>query len=465
MNNVTYVLCLALFATVLQAQKPSINVKIEGFELDTLYLAVNYGKTQYMQDTAIVKEDGSFTFTNDEPFPTGVYLVVLPPENNYFQVLITEKEQTFSISTKKDGLTEAVAFEGSPENNLFYDYLKFLSTQGKEAESIKGTIESADEAKKAALTKQLEAIDKKVLDFQQALVKNHPQSYTAAIVEANITLDMPPFSGSEAEIREKQWRFTQNHYFDNIDLADDRMLRTPFLFNRIDFFVNKLQVRHPDTMANAVIHVLDKMKPAKDNFKYYLIHFLNEFANSKFVGMDAAYVSLVEKYYAQGHAEWTEEEQLKKIVDNAEALKPLLIGKIAPDLKLHSRSGEFFNLHDVKSPYTVLYFWRFDCGVCKKSTPKMKAFYEKYKDRGVKLVAVCTKFGDDVPKCWEYVDEQEVGDWMHASDPFGKFSQKGSYNIKSTPQIYILDEKKEILTKRIAAEQIEEVMEQILSME
>jgi hypothetical protein len=38
------------------------------------------------------------------------------------------------------------------------------------------------------------------------------------------------------------------------------------------------------------------------------------------------------------------------------------------------------------------------------------------------------------------------------------------YNIKSTPQLYILDRNKEILSKRIGAEQLEEVMDRIIEM-
>src|SRR5690606_21425838 len=38
------------------------------------------------------------------------------------------------------------------------------------------------------------------------------------------------------------------------------------------------------------------------------------------------------------------------------------------------------------------------------------------------------------------------------------------YDIKSTPQIYILDSKKEILMKKIGAEQLGEVMDQIIKM-
>ena len=73
---------------------------------------------------------------------------------------------------------------------------------------------------------------------------------------------------------------------------------------------------------------------------------------------------------------------MKKIIDNANTLEPLLIGKVAPDIRLETREGEPMQLHDIQAPLTVLYFWRYDCGHCKKSAPKMKEFYEAYKDKG-----------------------------------------------------------------------------------
>jgi len=121
-------------------------------------------------------------------------------------------------------------------------------------------------------------------------------------------------------------------------------------------------------------------------------------------------------------------------------------------------------LHDVESPYTILYFWRYDCGHCKESTPDMKAFHDKFKARGVKLFAVCTKFTDEEPECWDYIEENEIGDWLHTTDKYHRSKFSKLYNIKSTPQIYILDHKKEIISKRIGAEQLEEVMDRIIEM-
>ena len=206
------------------------------------------------------------------------------------------------------------------------------------------------------------------------------------------------------------------------------------------------------------------MEPAEETFKYYLIHFLNAYAKSKLVGMDAVYVHLVEKYYAAGKAPWTDEEQLKKIVDNAAKLKPLLIGKTAPNFATQKQDGSKVALHDVDSEYTVLYFWRYDCGHCKKSTPVMNEFYKKYKDKGVKIFAVCAKFTDEVPECWDYINDNEINDWIHVVDPYLRSKFMDLYDIESTPQIYVLDKDKKILSKKIGAEQLEELMDNIIKM-
>ena len=458
-----FILCWT--GPVLAQDGHEIKVKIDGFTNDTLLLAVHYGQSQYIRDTALVNESGEYVFSGDEPLASGLYLLVLPPQQNFFQILITEEEQNFSVQTKMEDLNAHVSFDQAPENEVFYKYMNFLTDQNKKATDIKAQMEDLKESdpKYLSFKQDLEILDKEVKTFQDYLKNSHPESYTSLIIRANSPTKMPEFEGTEEEIREKQWRFTQKHYFDNLELGDPRLLRTPFLFNRVDYYINKLQVRHPDTLALAVSNVLDQMLPAEESFKYYLIHYLNSFANSKFVGMDAVYVHLVEKYYATGKADWTEEEQLKKIVKNAKELKPLLIGKIAPDMFLQKKDGTTFRLHEIESPYTVVYFWRYDCGVCKKSTPHMKEFYENFKDRGVKIVAVCMKTGDEVGGCWDYIEENEVEDWMHSIDPYkGKVAL--DYSVKSTPQVYILNDKKEIISKRIAAEQMEEVMDQIIEM-
>jgi len=466
----TTILLGLLFASVFSSQAQSgyeISVQLDGFAQDELYLAYYYGNKQFIRDTVRRGEKGAFVFQNDEPLPGGVYLVVMPPDNQYFQILIDEGDQHFGLRARTDDITGSIRFEGSFNNEILYEYLRFLGEKRPEADDLRARLETeTDEAGKQKLEAQLEALNEKVQAYQENLVSEHAGSLVAAVIKANMPVFVPEFEDSDGEDAQiKKWRYSQKHYFDHIDLADPRLLRTPFLFDRVDTYVHKMVVQHPDTIARAIERVLEQMKPAEETLQFYLVHYLNEAAGSKIVGMDAVYVHLVNTYYKSGIAHWTDEEQLEKILDNARSLEPLLIGKVAPDIEMQKRYGSKIRLHEVESPYTVLYFWRYDCGVCKKSTPHMKTFYEEYKDKGVTLFAVCAKLTDEVPECWEYVDEKGIQDWLHTVDPYNRSRFMGKYYLKSTPQVYILDEEKKILSKRIGAEQLGEVIERLMEIE
>ena len=178
--------------------------------------------------------------------------------------------------------------------------------------------------------------------------------------------------------------------------------------------------------------------------------------------MDAVYVHLVTEYYAEGRAPWTDEEQLSKIIKNANTLKPILIGEIAPDLKLQGREKEEITVHGIDADYTVLFFWDPECGHCKKSIPVLVEFYKEYRNKGIEVLAICTKLNDAGDKCWDVVDERGMDIWINANDPYLRSRFKQIYDVRVTPQVFVLDADKKIVMKKIGAEQLTDVMDHIL---
>ena len=192
---------------------------------------------------------------------------------------------------------------------------------------------------------------------------------------------------------------------------------------------------------------------------------MNEYAKSQIVGFDACYVHVGKKYYCSGKCDWTTQEDLEKICDNVAKLEPILIGKTAPNIIVKDRENKPVSLYDVDADYTVLFFWATDCGHCKKAAPHLVEFQKKFKNRGVKVFAVCTAVTDQGPECWKGVEEKEFNDFINVYDPYIQSRYKTLYDVRTTPQVYILDRKHEILMKRISAEQLSEVMEQVMKVE
>jgi thiol-disulfide isomerase/thioredoxin len=385
-----------------------------------------------------------------------------------------------------EDLVNKLDVKGSADNERFFDYLRFLNEKRPESDNIRKQIKEAegDEGARKKLEKQLDKVNESVTAYQNDILEKHPESLTALIIKSTKEPPIPEFEGTKEEIQTQKWLYYREHYFDYLDLSDPRILRSPVLFNRVTTFINKLTVQHPDSISMAVDRVLEAMKPSDETFKYYLVHFLNEYAGSKIVGMDAVYVHLVEKYYMTGMATWTEEEQLQKIIDNAKTLKPILIGKTAPDLHMQlldlegtilAKENEneykrfktkgFVPLHEVRAPYIVLVFWAPDCGHCKKSMPKLGEFYQEFNDKGVEVDAVCSKTYKDMPACAEFLKERNLTGWINAVDPFFKTKFKTIYDIRTTPQVFVLDDEKEILIKRIGIDQLKEVMNDMIKRE
>lgn len=465
-RNILFVsIWLYCFTGASYSQAYRIDVQLKSFDQDSMFLAYYYGNSQYLKDTAVL-ENGRFRFEGDSMLKPGVYMVVTPPDNQFFQVLVSAGEQRFSISADQAEINKTIKFEGSSENAVFYNYLNFLQEKGAHANTLRDRIKDAQGNEKAVLEGELEAVNAAVRSKQEAVINENPGSLVALLLRSNLEIDVPEdFEGTEEEKQMAQYRYFKDHYFDHIDLADDRIIHTPFLHERIQYYIEKLTFKVPDSIITSIDKILGEFPEGSDGYQFYLVHFLNEYAQSKVVGMDAVYVHLVETYYAKGKAPWIEQEQLDKMIKNAATLKPLLIGKKAPDLTLYRQDGTTLNVHDIQAPYTVLFFWDPDCGHCKKSIPKMIEFYDHYASRGVEILGICTKTGEKETECWTYVEEKGLDIWMNTSDKYLRSRYKQIYDIKTTPQIYILDKDKKIAFKRIGAEQLPGVLDFLLGQE
>ncbi|MGB1217966.1 MAG: DUF5106 domain-containing protein, partial [Saprospiraceae bacterium] len=359
------------------------DMTLENFEMDTIILASYYGQSNKITDTIVRNKQGTFLAKGDEMLDGGVYLVILPPDNKYFELLI-DKEQIFSLTCDVSNPVKTIKTKGSEENRIFYEYLNFIAEMRAKAEGIGKRAEMAkdNEVELEKIREEREGVDNEVSQYIEEVNTKYPRNIAVLIMNSAKQVEMPNELTKEDADPLKRYQYYKKHYFDHFDLSDDRLLRTNFFHKRAIYYVEKLTPQNPDSLNQSIDYLLSSMRQEGDLFKYYLAYFLNEYAKSKIVGMDAVYVHLVKNYYKKGKAPWTDEETLDKIIENAARLEPILIGKTAPDLKLIQKDGTPVVLSKVKSPYTILYFWDTDCGHCKKASPKMVEFNDKWDSKG-----------------------------------------------------------------------------------
>lgn len=455
--------CLFLLPNAEAQQGHNIEFEIKNYEYDTVLVAYYYGDRHLIQDTLISKNKKNFRLEGAKALNSGVYLMLTWPDKKFIQFMVNDLDQEFNIYVDAKDLS-VVKFKGSEDNDAFFKYLDLIGDMRAKAATFREKLDALPEGdkKREKLEKELDKLDDRVSKEQNKLLQDHPEFITTMLVNANKPIDIPDFEGLDGDVKEKKYRYYKAHYFDNIELANPSSLRTPYFHTKIMDYLEKMTVQVPDSIAESMDYILKEVQPAEDTYRFYLSYFLNDAAKSKIVGYDAIYVHLMDNYYSKGLAPWSEEDNLKKLKQNAERLRPVLIGKKVDDITLYKEDGAEFKLSDVTSKYTVIMFWAPDCGHCKKAMPDAIAFNEKFKDRGVTFLAVCTKTKDKYQSCWDVLEEKNMLGFVNLGDQYGRSRFKSKFNVRTTPKIFILDEQREILMKNIGSKQLEEVMNHIM---
>ncbi len=454
---------LFVFQTAQAADTHEITIKIENYDQDSLIVGYYFGKQTLVQDTLLKRPEGDFILTGEEALDAGVYLLLLKPDNQIIQFMVDDEEQHFTMSFDTADQTN-ISYEGSKENQLFSDYLQFLSERKSLREPLieQKNEEGISEMELQKIDAQIAVVDKEVTDRQQAIMTQYPNTITSLMIKANQPLDLPEFEGTAEEIHNKKYQYFRKHYFDNLEMENPITIRTPFFNDRIKYYKEKLTYQVPDSINQTLDYILKEMEPAEKTYQYYLSQFINEFAASNVVGHDAVYVHLAENYYGKGKATWVDEENAKKIVDDALKLKPTLIGKTAPDFEAYNLEGDLIGLDDIEADYRLLFFWKPDCGHCTKAIPIVKEFYKNYKERGVEVIAICTKLGKDYQTCWDGIKKHEMGQFINLGDQYQRSKVLKKYNAVQTPRFFFIDKENKIVMKGIGADQLDEVMDQLL---
>ncbi len=468
MRKIVVLLVVLLITGIItygQGKGYNVKVKIKGLNAeDACYLGNYFGDKQYVQDTAKMDVKGYFVFRNEEEVAGGIYFIVLP-DRKYFEVIM-DKEQIFILETDTSDLINNMKVRNSEDNQQFYEYLKFIDAKHKQITPLADKLKenSEDSVGNEVIKEKIKVINKDVEDFKLNYINKNPNKFLSKVFLASKEVEVPdaPLLDNGHIDSLFTYKYYKEHYFDNIDFTDDRLLRTPIFHNKLNNYISNLVLQIPDSIIKESDYLIAKAKDNKEVFKYLVWFITNYSERSNIMGMDAAFVHMVETYYMTNKAFWIKPDQLQKITERATKLKPLLLGKVAPNVTVMDSVGRKHSLHNVKAKYTVLYIWSTDCGHCKKMTPVLKDYYIENKAKGIEVFALCTETDMDE---WKKKVLEYNAPWINVWDPINMSNFRDMYDVYSTPIIYLLDKDKKIIAKRIDVEQLKEFLDKMMKEE
>ena len=464
-----------LFASILLvlahsgfSQGYDIHLTLKPFAHSQVYLGYHYGKIKAVADSIVLDGNAEGDFKGKEKLPEGVYFIVSPKKEILFELLIG-REQQFSVSADTTRLPQSIVFAGSTENQAFQEYTSFMNIHGRDIVSLQSRL-SGSKTKKdsAAVAEKIRTINSEVKTYRDQLEKKDPGSLLSTLLLMLKEPVVPPAPGSASGKPDANfaYRYFKDHYWDNISFTDERLIRTPVFEPKLDRYFKDLVSPAPDSINREIDHMLLYSRTNKEMFKYLLIHFVQKYINPEYMGQDAVFVHIFEKYINTGQADFFTEKYRKYVNDRAYSLMANLLGQPAPDLTMTDTLGKTVTLYNVKADYTLICFWDPTCSHCKETIPKVDSIFQsKWKKEGLKVVGVMVDGGKD--NWTKFIRDHNLKDWINvyqttaqhdAEAAAGHPDYRQLYDVYQTPILYLLDKDKRIIAKKLTYQQLDEIL-------
>jgi peroxiredoxin len=397
-----------------------------------LYLTGSYGNQEKVVDSAKFSKKG-YIFTHaKKDLPAGFY-AIQTRTGDLLADFIVDKTRKFEIKAAEHNTT----FVNSSENEVYQNFKKDLAA-GNDIAPYHYT---------------------------------SPESLLGKFVQALLPVHIPEFrwgshEGQEAAAQ-KYYQYLIDHYYDNIDFKDIRLMYTPLDIDLKDFFFESL---YPQTAKNVVAsienlfhRILDEnpAPPQLDVRDYYLKKLIHLYmtAEPKF---DAVFIYLVDNYISKltnsVFISGSEQSVFKRIADRK---RKTLVGETIPVFESSTNDHHKISTADFTTDYILLWFWDPDCEHCIEYTPELYDFYCKYHELYSFDVIACS-VTEDYDRWIAFIKEHHL-EWMNTSYAIAEpnYDAVEYFNFADTPAIFIIDKAHQIVARQFPLDELIEVFESL----
>lgn len=437
-----------------------IEIWLKGAQSGKARLYSVFGNQNTLKDSSIADANGKVVFKHLKPYPAGYYYAVY--NDNTFVGFLINKNQKFYLHADKADVLQTFK-TNSAENQLYFDNQIYETDLAKKIETLNASISKSKigtAEHKAFLEEQKKLIEEKEGKIKSYL-DNYPSSFFVKFKQMgqNPKLKEPKKANGDLDTIAQLMTY-RNEYWSNYDFNDERLVRTPVYFNKLNTYLTNLFPQRVDSIMKGVKFIMEKVdKGNKEVFNFTVNYLLLTYNQSTVMGSEKIYCYVVDNFFTYKKAYWSDSTNIFRARLESDLMKPSLLGAIGQDLNCKNEKGDYVSLYSIKTPIKVVYLYNPDCEHCQKETPKLKALYDKWKSKGLEVYALNVEHEDDV---WiNYINKLGLN-WVNVHDNKYESNYYKKYHMRQTPGLYVLDINNKIVAKQLMPDQLEAVFEYML---
>lgn len=232
------------------------------------------------------------------------------------------------------------------------------------------------------------------------------------------------------------------HYWDEVDFSDSALVSSQAFEDKLLGFLYAFTQADESQFDSLTINGLKfVLGEAKANMRVY--EYVLGFALNGYTGMGRSVVTDYLLNYPQiAEGEITMEEGLR-LDSITEPYQKVRVGAIAPDYSGFTIEGMPYRLYESDSKYVIVVFWSTDCEYCHEFLTQIRRHLDLKAD--FELVTFALAEGQE--EVVAAVKKMRLSGYHFYDDLRWESKAFLDYHITSTPTVFLLDNKKNIIAK------------------
>ncbi len=440
-----------------------ISFTMPGYSEKVVTIGYFYGNNTYLIDSVRLDKEGTKIYTGE--YHEGLFLLVLP-DSSVFEFMVTNGT-SYNISCTDSGDINRITLKANQVADAYVDFSNCVRQHNHAIDSLKDLLQTTDDfQQKNKLKKDLNYKKEQLDSITNSYIEAQRGTLPGNYINAQQPIKMQHVREVNGKMRNDslQWitslNYYREHYFDNVNWNDPRLIYTPIIADKIDHYLENVSGKQPENLLNAIDHILNlpKNTATRDFILKYLFMKYEETLNKAI--NEYLFLHILDKYIFVENISWIDNEKISRLKTEYAQRKPVALFTKAPEISLPDKNNDIQSLYAIRADYTIIFFWDYSCNTCRRVLTDLVESISTYNPQYVSIYTVYT--GTDLDIWRAFLEKRIPRNWINTYQA-GSLVYTDLFNISHTPTLYLLDRNKQILDKGLTVPEVDAFLSRAIS--